>query len=226
MKSRQSLTRPMKKKKNRSSVLDINLSRSRLGLTKLDSYRYSIAVNDVQWIAMTTPAFSFQQPLSVIATGAADDQRGTDPTPSLKSAQLKVYIYQEVDMRHTYRIIGVTLHSRTVSTTALLPVNFFTANPAYTSFWDLPFLLPRNQPAPFKVWHDEVFTHDTFSGCQPTIFIKIVTVPATKSIAYATSDATGATATGHQYLMILADTPTDIHHTVDSMMNRKFLADK
>jgi len=226
MYSNQSLTRPLRKKKNRNRILDVNLSRTRLGLTKLDTFRYSIAVNDVQWLALTAPAFSFQQPLSVIATGAADDQRGTDPTPSLKTAQLKVFIYQEVDMRQTYRIIGITIFPRSVTTTLLLPINFFTANPAYTSFWNLPFLLPRNQPAPFKVWHDESFVHDTFTGCQPCYFIKNITVPATKNVVYATSDATGATATGHQYICMFCDCPTDAYHTVDSMMNRKFLADK
>jgi len=219
-----------KKKKNIPRSLNrtaINVERNNLGLSRLDPFRYSISGFDVQWTVMATPAFSAVIPLTVIATGAGDDQRGTDPTPLFTKGKLSLLLYQEVDMRVIYRVIGVTVHPRIVTTGAtIVPLNFLTAAPvATTNFWTLPFLLERNQPYPFTVWHDKHFTVDTFSGCQSTVEFVNIKVPKANT-EYATNDATGATATYHQFLMILCDAPTDVYHTYDYSMNRIFFCDK
>jgi len=220
-----------KKKSNISNNLVpnslINRERNKLGLSRLDQFRYSISGFDTQWTLMATPAFSAVIPLTVIATGAGDDQRGTDPTPLIPKAIINLLLYQEVDLRVIYRIVGFTVHPRIVTTGAtIVPLNFFTAAPvATTNFWTLPFLLERNQPYPFTVWHDSHFSIDTNTGCQSTEVFKKIAIPKAET-EYVTSDATGATATNHQFLCILCDAPTDVYHTYDYSMNRIFYCDK
>jgi len=225
------MSKPFKKvnrtKKRPLNRETINVERNNLGLSRLDAFRYSISGFDVQWTVMATPAFSAVIPLTVIATGAGDDQRGTDPTPLFTKGKLRLLLYQEVDLRTIYRIIGITVKPRIITTGAtIVPLNFLTAAPvATTNFWTLPFLLERNQPYPFTVWHDKHFTVDTNHGCQSTELFVNIKVPKA-STEYATNDATGATAINHQFLMILCDAPTDVYHTYDYSMNRVFYCDK
>jgi len=205
----------------------LNRQRKNLGLSRLDNFRYSISAFDTQWTLMSTPAFSAVIPLTVIATGAADDQRGTDPTPLISKSSIKLLLFQEVDLRTIYRVMGVTMLPRIVTTGAtIIPLTFFPNAPNINNnFYTQPFLLERNQPYPFKVWLDTTFTVDTNKGCQSTLLIKNYKIPESKT-EYATSDATGATATGHQFILILCDASVDVYHTYDYSMNRIFFADK
>lgn len=208
--------------------LQITKQRERLGFSKYDVSLLQYSIYDSQFLQMATPSFSLLTPLTVVATGDAINQRGTDLTPTFKPCRIKLHVTQADAADINYRLIGVTLLDMFDLTTAPLPLQFFDNAPTTVNFGEVCYLTGPNRTIQFSVWYDSNVHWCTLpTGVKNRAFEHFIKVPGCR-VKYSTAEhgLTGVMAKGHQLLLILTDAPhTNGSYLIDVSYKRHFLAD-
>jgi len=178
------------------------------------TYKHRFDHLGVQWLDMTTPAFSSNAQIDTLTLAT----RLNASRVHWSAGTFILRITTPVDTVTTYRVLLLHLVNRYVMTGSWDPITYLTPQATTTNFVDVVPYVPRDQAVRYRIIEDRQFVVDTHYGNTKLVSQHEMRIPA-HDVDYDPDDADGLTGLGLMVVLVL----TDATHTNASYLHGDLL---